>query len=749
MASPPRGSDEASEAAFPGELTSEVSVLVPLADKFPELTEWPDTSPSASDWVPDDRPRQRSVPWGIDDIQDIGLDVLETTGIRGLGIEGRPPLMSQYRSPRMQLVHDALPLACDSLVCKHLRATGTDFQIAKEGVENGVTKSSQKDAPLSLPDEVNLILKTHEGKLQDLLEELRVQVDRVQMLGFLGGPSIRQHESIYQPRAEAPHSDRTADSEEAMINSVDAVVGLMTRTSEEAMDLICAEEGDVSDKSSNCWARQRSKTTRWWKDDENVTREDMEVLSIWRPSSIFSRDNLKIFSTRMRQTFVDRIAGYQPNNRKLLSRIVLHKGFDWFSFLIIVVNSLFIGYTLELRIRYLWQKDTLLMQGADLSFQCWYVIEVALKLYVHRVFFFLGKDRRWNMFDLFLVLASVYDQIAMFIARGAVMFTEDNKGNEDGGGNNILLMRMLRVLRMARILRMLRVMRFFRELRLMLFSIVGSMRSLFWCFVLLALIIYVAALIFVQASISALMDDEAVDSHDAIRLHWGSVVTSMETLFQSTTGGLDWGDAAGVFKTIPTALSDMYYYLFMLYIGFTYFAVLNILTGIFVDNAIKHSSDDREHVVMEHLLKEQNFVKGMKDVFHQMDSDGSGAITLQEFMSEIDNPKIIRYLEALELSIQDAELFFRMLAEVAGGEVDVDTFVDGCIRVKGLAKGVDLQTLAFETKQMDRRQTRFQAYCRLQFEELLLASGCGGQSLNSRQLEQAGFPATHRAERSA
>merc|ERR1719162_2157404 len=59
---------------------------------------------------------------------------------------------------------------------------------------------------------------------------------------------------------------------------------------------------------------------------------------------------------------------------------------------------------------------------------------------------------------------------------------------------------------MLKVLRMVRVLKAFRELRLLLLSIVGSMTSLVWCFLLLGCVLYLFGIVFVQAVTSYLVD---------------------------------------------------------------------------------------------------------------------------------------------------------------------------------------------------------------------------------------------------
>ena len=51
----------------------------------------------------------------------------------------------------------------------------------------------------------------------------------------------------------------------------------------------------------------------------------------------------------------------------------------------------------------------------------------------------------------------------------------------------------------------------------------------------------------------------------------------------------------------------------------------------------------------------------------------SGTISVEEVQVHMDEPAVLAYLEALELSIQDVEMFFKMMAKFAGAEFNIHT----------------------------------------------------------------------------
>merc|ERR1719201_582068 len=67
------------------------------------------------------------------------------------------------------------------------------------------------------------------------------------------------------------------------------------------------------------------------------------------------------------------------------------------------------------------------------------------------------------------------------------------------------------------------------------------------------------------------------------------------TLFYAVTGGADWEPLANPIKDADS----FFYFLFFFYIAFAAFAVLNVLTGMFVDTAMQVAQQDEENVVGE------------------------------------------------------------------------------------------------------------------------------------------------------
>jgi len=337
------------------------------------------------------------------------------------------------------------------------------------------------------------------------------------------------------------------------------------------------------------------------------------------------------------------------------------------------------------------------------------LVELLLKLTVFRLRFFTAPDEKyWNLFDTFLVITGIYEVIQDVLSNGA------------GGGASITWIRVLRLLKMLKMLRVIRVMKFFRELRIMLLSIVGSLRILFWSIMMLGLIMYIFGICFLQAVTGHLQETEPLELQKTsievdIFMWWGSVETSMGTLLMAITGGNDWKYLAEPLWQV----GGLYYGLFLFYICFIVFAVLNVLTGIFVDQAMQMAKLDRDNVIQEALSKEENFARNMRDVFAIVDKDGSDMITWSEFKKHINDQRVQSYFAAMDLAVSDAKQLFMLLDNNGSNTIELGEFIGGCTRLKGGAKSMDLITLMEDNKHSMGQIGIFMGFVKDSFDAIL------------------------------
>lgn len=72
------------------------------------------------------------------------------------------------------------------------------------------------------------------------------------------------------------------------------------------------------------------------------------------------------------------------------------------------------------------------------------------------------------------------------------------------------------------------------------------------------------------------------------------------------------------------------------------------------------------------------------------DPERNGFITFEEFCIQLENPWVQAFLSGLDIDITDARIVFTLLDVDGSGGLTVEEFVDGALKLKGPAKGIDM-----------------------------------------------------------
>jgi len=168
--------------------------------------------------------------------------------------------------------------------------------------------------------------------------------------------------------------------------------------------------------------------------------------------------------------------------------------------------------------------------------------------------------------------------------------------------------------------------------------------------------------------------------------YFGSLPRSMYSLYKAMSGGVDWGDPAD-------PLSDLglpYVACYIFFITFATIAIMNIVTGVFVEVAMAAAQTDRDSLIQDRAHRKETYLEAMRNVFLEIDDNRDGVITLQELEKNIADPRMMGYLEALDLDVSDIKTLHRLCDLDGQGSVDVDEFIGGCSRLKGDASAMDV-----------------------------------------------------------
>eukprot|EP00434_Breviolum_minutum_P037942 symbB.v1.2.033645.t1/scaffold4209.1/size43054/6 len=119
-------------------------------------------------------------------------------------------------------------------------------------------------------------------------------------------------------------------------------------------------------------------------------------------------------------------------------------------------------------------------------------------------------------------------------------------------------------------------------------------------------------------------------------------------------------------------------------------AVLNIVTGVFVDNAAAAAKTQRDYIIEKEREVKETYIRELQNLFWQMDDDESGTLTAEEMQQLVKDPKMAAYFTALGFEPHDCVRLFTLLDTDSSGSVDIEEFLDGCLRLKGFARSIDV-----------------------------------------------------------
>jgi len=396
---------------------------------------------------------------------------------------------------------------------------------------------------------------------------------------------------------------------------------------------------------------------------------------------------------------------------------------------LILLNAMAIGFTTNNELREAFDKirgrhadvntQAEILRVIDIVFTAMFCLELALKMAALEFRFFFATDWKWNVLDLVLVMISVVETILT---------------------NSSLQLSHIRVLRLFRVFRTLRVVRevpFFERLRMMINAVANSVASLVWALVLLFSTIYMFSCVLLQGATQYISNGH--DSEDPnisfLSSFFPDLLRTMITLFMTTTGGISWWEV----EVVLWEVGWVYSALFVLYIAVMILALLNIVTGIFLNDALEMAAMDRELQMKNELEKKAQIAEELRAVFSSLDSDNSGSVSLDEFEKFMASPDTKALFAVFGLDVADTVLFFDALDVDEDRQLKIEEFVMGCLQLRGHAKGVDLVTHMRENKKVMQRITSSARNTEAQLRDLrkMMTLACTDLSKTKSHLEKA------------
>jgi len=361
--------------------------------------------------------------------------------------------------------------------------------------------------------------------------------------------------------------------------------------------------------------------------------------------------------------------------QKCMDRCIHSHAFEHMVGIAIVLSSVLLGAEVDYAARNLTSDTPAFYKAVDMLFALFFSLEIGARMYVHRCRFFTMQGKAWNIFDLGMVLLQVIDVSVQMLASLSHFDFEH-------GGSHVSAMRVLRVLRMVRMLRIFRTFSLFSELRIMVASMSAAVGSLIWSMLLQLVMVYVFAVIFMQVVTGRRRKDDS----ETLEYWFGSLSRSMLTMTESILGGVSWDE---IVNPLIHDISPIMGTLFVFYVAASMFAMMNLVTGVFVTEVLNKVNED----------KDESFIHELNGI---ISGDGNETqITKREFVRRAHmEPAMLKYLKSLDIHPADSNYIFEILDADDNGTLDRQELMEAFLRLRGPARNVDMQVLRREVQDL-------------------------------------------------
>jgi len=516
-------------------------------------------------------------------------------------------------------------------------------------------------------------------------------------------------EEPFQEQAEDPNVERR-DFKEQQVETrmpctkdgvkqdshvhIDVVTGVQSKTEEPIIQSSDIQESNADDHLNEAivaFASMRSHSNVEGK-RESYIREHMR--------SSVENSLLHFFKL---DTLLDKCRTAEPKRVGRLAEFIQSHTFQFTVIIVVILNCIHIIMDTNWEMYHPHTHKAAFTNILEISFACFYLFEVILRLTVHRWYFFCNSDMYWNIADIVLVVVNAAELILSTTGLNSA---------------NLVVARTMRVFRVAKVLRVIRLLYFLTELRLMVTCLLNSFGALLWAFVILSLVKVIFAVlmvqqieVFLQRPGNSIPEDQKADLFAA----FGSVEQGVLTLFMDISGGEDWGGTYKIIKPVGPLARCLH----IMYIVVMWLSVTNIISSMFIEKALKIARPDMEEKMMDECEQDLESIKELKELFQIMDLDSSSRVSYKEFQTSMRDVRIQSYFELKGISTTQASILFEMLVRTSeGDEIDVDTFVTGCLRMKGYATNIDMIALSHQVQLLTNTVDKNNRYLQQSMKEL-------------------------------
>eukprot|EP00928_Gymnodinium_smaydae_P080161 TRINITY_DN63929_c0_g1_i1.p1 TRINITY_DN63929_c0_g1~~TRINITY_DN63929_c0_g1_i1.p1 ORF type:complete len:655 (+),score=185.29 TRINITY_DN63929_c0_g1_i1:93-1967(+) len=281
---------------------------------------------------------------------------------------------------------------------------------------------------------------------------------------------------------------------------------------------------------------------------------------------------------------------------------------------------------------------------------------------------------------------------------------------------------VMRIFRLLRLFRILRVLMVCKELKLLFVGLLSSVRTVFWAFVLMLVLMYLGTLVCV---ILLGNDGSMVE-------YFGSVPLGLYTHFQIVTLEA-WPDIADA--AIKASGSGWAVY-FMVFISMTSMAVMNLVTGVVCDKLMGANTETSEDIKEEgdqlaaYTTEVERCRGELANILRKCrEVAAPPRLRAEEVAALMRRHDFRQLLESMDITTElDAESMYEIIARNCGNEgLDDEALLAGLLRLRGSRDSVHSAMLQKDIIRGSKIQASLAAELGLQ-----LRQRCGAELRGSR-----------------
>lgn len=360
---------------------------------------------------------------------------------------------------------------------------------------------------------------------------------------------------------------------------------------------------------------------------------------------------------------------YFQNPRPELHAFVSSFGFEIFTAFLITLNAVLIGWQASVN----GDQFNALFNYAEHIFVAIFLVEWTLRI--------LSFGWVW-IFEF----VNFCDTVMVFIL-GVIP-----KWCLEPAGYNVDIVKLVKVLRALRLVRLARAVRHqsgFQELWILVYGLSNSVIPLTWTVLIGLVTLYLwglAAMELVGRRAIFLSDDHLME-------YFGTLPRAMFTMLQIMTFD-GWGD--DVVRQVIEIDPNMVYF-FYAYVGSAVFVFWNLITAVVVESAFKVINADAKGQELEAEKAKKEELANLANLFMEIDVDGSGELSSNEFFTALTNPRVKGMLDEMEIDKAEMEHIWQVLDD-GDGVLTIKEFTTGMRRMRGQSKAKEMAEIVKQLK---------------------------------------------------